>query len=550
MGKPRPATPEEIELIKAEAKKQDVDLNEKCEFRMSGGKNLIASLHGVDLFILSQKEKKEIKTNQKKDSMRELKRQSIELEESLESDAGNVIAGLVTKIPKYIMLSTNIKGQIENNKAVVFMKVMLVICITPDVSIRTSKTFKYNYQQKWTKESLKKDICDFICVNDKTLEPGPNKMISANFDKKASKYFKTLVEEYMNTQRALHIEPEFTDLLDYKDILKKSFEYKAAESVKVSCKIVQFTLCDEVFVYDIESKKLEMKSIDNVKQRVQLVNKNKSKLQTCIKLAEKLHLNLSFQKNMHLHVSAVFADGSRHDKSFDIILASDIKKWYDGFASVINEQMEKEQAQFTQKYSKHSFYCNALADAIIDFVEENEQYITESAMIKNFRGLKNTFNGEIHDTKASGKLEYVSEEAISNMLTSLVNANIIRKEMYKGTYGTFYTLKKGINFYIYKNIKYKPESKPFDKFSDYDWIAYMEKIKKKGKEKKLTGEELRQQISLLDHKALICLYPELVSDFLQHKPESWIDYIEMMRDMETGKEKKFWKYVLQLKNPA
>lgn len=542
MGKPRPATPEEIELIKAEAKKQNVNLNEKCAFRMSGSKNLIVSLNGLDVFVLNPKNKKVLNI---KTSKNELKRQKNELETLLTADAGIVMTELLQILPQYVKLSTNIESYSTNIKSMVDIKVTREICICKNISIKTSKIFTYTYEQKWTKESLKKDIGDFLQVSKKQ-----KKMTSVTLNKKAIEYFKALVKEYLDAQKELQIESALADLLDKNDILKKSFEFKAIETAKTDCEIVQFKLCGEIFVYDLETKKLDIKNLDNLKQRVKYINKNKNKLHTCVKLSEKLHLSMTLQKSMNLQVSAAFADGSMHDKNFDTILAADIQKWYDNVASEINEQMKEKQEGFIQQYSQNTFYCNILADAIMEFIEKNEKYITEAAMIKNFRGLKNTFNGEIHDTKASGKLEYVSEETISNMLISLVNANIIRKEMYKGTYGTFYTLKKGVNFYIYKSIQYKSEPKSFDKFNDYDWIAYMEKVKKKGHEKKLTGAELMQQISLLDHKALICLYPELVSDFLQHKPESWTDYTEMMRDMETGKEKKFWKYVLQLKNPA
>ena len=55
-----------------------------------------------------------------------------------------------------------------------------------------------------------------------------------------------------------------------------------------------------------------------------------------------------------------------------------------------------------------------------------------------------------------------------------------------------------------------------------------------------------KQLNLFDHKAVVCLFPELVKEYLIDCPKSWKEYIRFMYSVETGTERKYWNYILSL----
>ena len=76
------------------------------------------------------------------------------------------------------------------------------------------------------------------------------------------------------------------------------------------------------------------------------------------------------------------------------------------------------------------------------------------------------------------------------------------------------------------------------------WIGL--KVINAGKERKLTKKEDQEQMKLLEQKRVLSIYPDLVRQFLKGKPEHWKDFAFTMYSMETGIQKKYWKYVTGL----
>lgn len=74
----------------------------------------------------------------------------------------------------------------------------------------------------------------------------------------------------------------------------------------------------------------------------------------------------------------------------------------------------------------------------------------------------------------------------------------------------------------------------------------MKKVINAGKERKLTKKEDQEQMKLLEQKRVLSIYPDLVRQFLKGKPEHWKDFAFTMYSMETGIQKKYWKYVTGL----
>ena len=78
----------------------------------------------------------------------------------------------------------------------------------------------------------------------------------------------------------------------------------------------------------------------------------------------------------------------------------------------------------------------------------------------------------------------------------------------------------------------------YDRYTDMDWAEYL----------KSCAEEERwavvhDQISVLEHKNVFMLHPDEMSEMLKKAPCTWINYADMMYDLEIGKNKEYWKRV-------
>ena len=174
-------------------------------------------------------------------------------------------------------------------------------------------------------------------------------------------------------------------------------------------------------------------------------------------------------------------------------------------------------------------FGNLLASDIYDLVCLND-YITESAIVKNLRGMKQTFQATIKGVENSGKYGLLTNEEVERVYSQMKREKLISEKGIDGTYGEFYIVKPC----------------PEGKFLDTDWVSYMKKVISAGKERKLTKKEDQEQMKLLEQKRVLSIYPDLVRQFLKGKPEHWKDFAFTMYSMETGIQKKYWKYVTGL----
>jgi hypothetical protein len=189
-------------------------------------------------------------------------------------------------------------------------------------------------------------------------------------------------------------------------------------------------------------------------------------------------------------------------------------------------------------------FGNLLASDIYDLVCLND-YITESAIVKNLRGMKQTFQATIKGVENSGKYGLLTNEEVERVYSQMKREKLISEKGIDGTYGEFYIVKPCPEGKLISEIHIE-EKKEYAKFLDTDWVSYMKKVISAGKERKLTKKEDQEQMKLLEQKRVLSIYPDLVRQFLKGKPEHWKDFAFTMYSMETGIQKKYWKYVTGL----
>ena len=182
----------------------------------------------------------------------------------------------------------------------------------------------------------------------------------------------------------------------------------------------------------------------------------------------------------------------------------------------------------------------------LKLIIKNEQYITENAVVKNLRGMMQTLQSRIDDVENSGKYGLLTTDEVQKAINILNDEEIIFKKEIKGTYDWFDILKPCDIAKDILSVTYRTKKKPFSEFSDLDWVNYLKKIKESGKEPRLSKAKKEQQLTLLEHKSVIAVYPELVKEFLKTRPKEWQIYIETMYSMAAGIEKKYWKFLVDM----
>jgi hypothetical protein len=118
------------------------------------------------------------------------------------------------------------------------------------------------------------------------------------------------------------------------------------------------------------------------------------------------------------------------------------KKEFKAFVKKLSKAFEEKEKVYLEELRARNFLMigSPLARDILSFVDKNEQYITQAAMYKNFKGMKQTFGG---------RYTFLKEEDFDKVVNFLLSKRYLYESKYKGTYGSFYLLKMG---YSYKEL--------------------------------------------------------------------------------------------------
>lgn len=104
-----------------------------------------------------------------------------------------------------------------------------------------------------------------------------------------------------------------------------------------------------------------------------------------------------------------------------------------------NEE-ERETEEKRKKYKE--YYESFLMQDVMEFVEENEDYITENAVVQALRGLTVRLGANIYYTDACGLYKLFVPNDISFAVSRMIKKGYLQEKIANGKYGTFYLLKK------------------------------------------------------------------------------------------------------------
>lgn len=316
---------------------------------------------------------------------------------------------------------------------------------------------------------------------------------------------------------------------------------------------IHFVLNNYSFAYDIANDSVTM----DEQQKAELcllakrINTQKKTIKICQKTIETLQaegLQDNFNMSYALEGENIVIRGRRCLGKLIIapgekITGTEIKKWLKNSRKEYELEQKRKQEEKEAKLRSLRSYGSLVAIDALKLIIKNEQYITENAVVKNLRGMMQTLQSRIDDVENSGKYGLLTTDEVQKAINILNDEKIIFRKEIEGTYGWFNILKPCDIAKDILSVAYRAEKKPFSEFSDLDWVNYLKKIKENGKESRLSKAKKEQQFTLLEHKAVIAVYPELVKEFLKVKSKEWQVYIETMYSMAAGVEKKYWKFL-------
>ena len=101
----------------------------------------------------------------------------------------------------------------------------------------------------------------------------------------------------------------------------------------------------------------------------------------------------------------------------------------------------KEERKNELKKQYHLYLDSYLARDIFECVSKNETYITQNAVVQLMRGTKVTLNANVLESRGQGFYSLYSADEVSDMVTEMLDSEILMSKEIKGTYGYFYILK-------------------------------------------------------------------------------------------------------------
>ena len=281
--------------------------------------------------------------------------------------------------------------------------------------------------------------------------------------------------------------------------------------------IITFTFKNCKFIYNISSDSVEFEpeQKDELLVRSERLNKQKRNIKICKKACEALKTEYGLCcriKKGKLVIKGNRCLGALTISSENKIISADIKKWCKESRKNFEEEEKRKKEEKYDKIRILKSYSNLLCIDVLRVIAKNERYITETAVVKNLRGMTQTLSSNVENIENSGKYEILTNEEIQTAIRQLLKDNLIYERELKGTYGRFDILKLEEKASDIFSTPFKETDKSFSAFTDLDWVNYLKKIKENGKEPRLSKAKKEQQLTLLEHKTVIAVYPELVKE--------------------------------------
>lgn len=124
------------------------------------------------------------------------------------------------------------------------------------------------------------------------------------------------------------------------------------------------------------------------------------------------------------------------------------------YARRLREELEKTYKEIEQEVKQvcrekmeanRKWLDNPIVPAVIRYIEKNEEYVTENAVIQALRGTTVQLQTVLHETPECGKLNRFPVDEVKRVIDKMIHFNIIHEHSIDGKYGVFYILQMNAN---------------------------------------------------------------------------------------------------------
>lgn len=232
---------------------------------------------------------------------------------------------------------------------------------------------------------------------------------------------------------------------------------------------------------------------------------------------------------------------------------NDFASWENNLNTKVEEWLgsikEKKAAYDKELDEEAEIICkDNLTLAVARFIFQNQNHITENAVIQAMRGTKIQLNTTIIHSEGMGKFNDCKKEEIADAVDYLIQNDVIYQQQKRGQYGTYYTLKLERN---YKKEEFKTRIKkavakkqvlPEESITadtvlnDFQCYTLLKQNRK---------DDLQWYVSLMhcfDNATFLCVHHDEFEDAMRESPEEIKLLLSMKLETETDK---FTKKILR-----
>ena len=588
MPKSRPATWLEKEmmlnLIKKSGKKLDVDLD-KCDYIRSSAGNLVCMFEDQPVFYVTKgcrlampPRPKKIKTSLRNKNLKKLakkdakkkaahekqvEKQREKMAQIVEQGKEEIDRSLFETVQDREKRMRWVKVIDEEAKKVncgemkfdifpVFEdslgSVRMRIVVQPKMDKKIGEIMpKQIPPQNWSDDMVRERI-EMVTQSD-AFEIRLNKDVEYNL--------RANVLNYIKNNQALAIDTALISLMPHAEffkfvrhIQKNGYILKPVELQKPmilpASGMVRFYIYDVMFTVSPDGSVILMKKVASFENAVTFANAHKNDLKACMRVAEELNKNESVSCSPHLafqldavartlDAKLVFDDGiDTHEEVFKEadIRASKIIQWAQTAIDGHDAEVKKHKADETERLYGIPLYGNLLALYVLKLIRKNDGKITAKTVARDLRQK----DKKINSIPESGKFGLIRAEEILDIVDELQEYGLIKT----GKIGHEIVLNitdDGREFARLRYRKTRLKSLDFKDYTDADWMEFVTKNE---------GVRTAEEMPLLEHRAVLILYPEEVKEYLKTVSDEWKMYVDMMRDFASGHEREYWDMVHEM----
>ncbi len=210
--------------------------------------------------------------------------------------------------------------------------------------------------------------------------------------------------------------------------------------------------------------------------------------------------------------------------------------------------IEKQEQELLKQYAYYT--DNFLVQSVYRFIQDNEKYITETAVVQAMRGTKVQLQTEISYTgTCRGMYRLLDETVILEVIENMRKLGWIENKTLKGTYGKFDILKIKTKIPDLPKHLQRPiqdlllKLRRKEMLTDPEALYVMDTIFMKAE---LNGEDYMDLYHLIQNPNVVCCSMEYYKSTFAKAPKEVLQFLKIQKELSDNKTtKKILSFVLQ-----